>query len=154
MTPNKINSYLFFQLPTAWWCGVRVKKLEANSCQTTVKYRWINQNPFRSMYFAVQLMAAELSTGALVMQKIRQSQTPFSMLVAQQNSVYHKKITGRVFFSCQEGQVIDQAIQKAIQTGEGQVFSLKSIGTNAMGELLTETEFIWTVKVKKTVTTS
>lgn len=154
MTPNKINSYLFFQLPAAWWCGVRVKKLEANSCQTTVKYRWINQNPFRSMYFAVQLMAAELSTGALVMQKIRQSQTPFSMLVAQQNSVYHKKITGRVFFSCQEGHVIDQVIQKAIQTGEGQVFSLKSIGTNAMGELLTETEFIWTVKVKKTVTTS
>lgn len=106
------------------------------------------------MYFAVQLMAAELSTGALVMQNIRQSQTPLSMLVAQQNSVYHKKITGRVFFSCQEGHVIDQAIQKAIQTGEGQVFSLKSIGTNAMGEVLTETEFIWTVKVKKTVTTS
>ena len=34
---------------------------------STVKHRWINQNPFNSMYFAVQAMAAELSTGALVM---------------------------------------------------------------------------------------
>jgi hypothetical protein len=33
----------------------------------SVKHRWINQNPFNSMYFAVQAMAAELATGALVM---------------------------------------------------------------------------------------
>lgn len=149
MSPKKINSYLFFQLPAAWWCGVRVKKIQKNNCQTTVKYRWINQNPFHSLYFAVQLMAAELSTGVLVMHKIRQTNTPLSMLVAQQKSVYHKKVKGRMFFSCQDGHFIDLAINKAIETGQGQVFTLKSIGTNQAGEILTEAEFQWTIKVKK-----
>jgi len=37
----------------------------------TVKHRWLNQNPFNSMYFAVQAMAAELTTGALVMYQIK-----------------------------------------------------------------------------------
>jgi hypothetical protein len=66
----KLNFY-FFKLPAAFICGVRVKKLDEKECVATVKHRWINQNPFNSMYFAVQAMAAELSTGALVMYQIQ-----------------------------------------------------------------------------------
>ena len=29
----------------------------------TVRHKWFNQNPFKSMFWAVQGMAAELSTG-------------------------------------------------------------------------------------------
>ena len=67
----KINTFLFFKLPAAFWCGVRVKNLNNDACEVAVRHRWINQNPFNSMYFAVQAMAAELSTGALVMQSIQ-----------------------------------------------------------------------------------
>jgi hypothetical protein len=73
LTPSKINTFLFFKLPSAFICGVRVKQLETNKGVVTVKHRWINQNPFNSMYFAVQAMAAELSTGALVMHQIKKN---------------------------------------------------------------------------------
>jgi hypothetical protein len=66
---SKLNKFLFFKLPAAFICGVRVKKLDEKECS----YRQaplINQNPFNSMYFAVQAMA-ELSTGALVMYQIQ-----------------------------------------------------------------------------------
>jgi hypothetical protein len=53
-------------LPAAFICGVQVKKLRRKSLYRKVKHRWINQNPFNSMYFAVQAMGAELA-GALVM---------------------------------------------------------------------------------------
>jgi hypothetical protein len=46
----KLNFY-FFKLPAAFICGVRVKKLDEKECVATVKHRWINQNPFNSMYF-------------------------------------------------------------------------------------------------------
>ncbi len=65
VSSQKLNSFLMFKLPSAWLCGVRVEKIDANHCETRVKHRWINQNPFNSLYFAVQAMAAELSTGAL-----------------------------------------------------------------------------------------
>ena len=71
LTTRKINVFLLFKLPSAFICGVRAKQLEATKCVVSVKHRWINQNPFNSMYFAVQAMAAELSTGALVMYQIK-----------------------------------------------------------------------------------
>jgi hypothetical protein len=49
---------------------VRVRNLD-ETLYRKVKHRWINQNPFNSMYFAVQAMGAELATGALVMYQIK-----------------------------------------------------------------------------------
>ena len=81
-TPKNINRFLFFKLPSAFLCGVRANYIDEQKCITTVLHRWLNQNPFNSMYFAVQAMAAELSTGALVMNHIKASGTKISMLVA------------------------------------------------------------------------
>jgi hypothetical protein len=63
-TPAKLNLFTFFKLPSAFWSGVRVKSISPEVCEVTVKHRWFNQNPFNSMYFAVQAMAAEFTTGA------------------------------------------------------------------------------------------
>src|SRR5690554_7255956 len=79
INPKKLNRYLFFKLPSAYWCGVRVLSVTQQTCSVTVKHQWINQNPFRSMYFAVQAMAAELSTGALVMTEVQKSGKKISM---------------------------------------------------------------------------
>lgn len=147
-TVSKINTFLFFKLPAAYWSGVRVKAIEDQMCQTTVRHRWRNQNPFRSMYFAVQAMAAELSTGALVMKKIAQSNTKISMLVARNTSTFTKKATGRIYFECHDGPLVDQAISQAKETGLGQEFWMKSIGKNAQGEQVCEMSFLWTIKVK------
>ena len=68
---SKLNTFTFFKLPSAWLAGVRVKKISLESCIVSVKHRWINQNPFKSMFWAVQGMAAELATGALVMSYIQ-----------------------------------------------------------------------------------
>ena len=39
-------------------------------CITKVKFGWLNQNPFNSMFWAVQGMAAEFSTGFLCAEKL------------------------------------------------------------------------------------
>ena len=147
-SPNKINLFLFFKLPAAFWCGVRAKSISSASCTTQVRHRWINQNPFRSMYFAVQAMAAELSTGALVMYHIRESGQNISMLVANNKATYLKKATGRITFSCDDGILIATAVQNAIVTGEGQTVWMRSVGTNETQEIVSETHFEWTIKVK------
>lgn len=147
-TPSKLNTFLIFKLPSAYLTGVRVKSITDKACQVTVKHRWINQNPFKSMYFAVQAMAAELSTGALVMAQIQKNQTKISMLVLSNKSSFTKKATGRISFRCEDGDKIAQVIQKAIETKEGQTCWMKSIGLNQNGEQVSEFEFEWTIKVK------
>ncbi|MGB7843902.1 MAG: DUF4442 domain-containing protein [Salinimicrobium sp.] len=148
ISPQKLNTFLMFKLPSAWFSGVRVKELSQEKCVTGVKHRWINQNPFNSLYFAVQAMAAELSTGALVMQSIQKSRKKVSMLVAQNKSTFLKKATGKIVFSSEDGAKATAAIEKTIATGEGETFWMKSIGVNEKGVEVAVFEFEWTVKVK------
>ena len=148
MSRFQINLFLFFKLPSAFWCGVRLKSITQEQCVTSVRHRWFNQNPFQSMYFAVQAMAAELSTGALVMQNIKESGKKISMLVANNKGNFTKKATGRITFTCQDGLSVTETIQQAIATGEGQTVWLKAIGTNEKGEQVSEMDFEWTLKLK------
>ena len=145
---KKINLFLLYELPSAFFCGVRVKEINETQCVVTVKHRWINQNPFNSLYFAVQAMAAELSTGALVMKHIKKSEKNISMLVANNKSNFSKKATGHIAFTCNDGHLINEAIHKTITTGEGQTFWMKSIGTNQKGEQVSEMDFEWSIKIK------
>ena len=136
------------KLPSAWLCGVRVKQIDEESCVTGVRHRWINQNPFNSLYFAVQAMAAELSTGALVMSALQQSGRKISMLVAQNRATFSKKATVKISFICKDGLVISSAIEKTLATGEGQTFWMRSVGLNEEGQEVSVFEFEWTIKAK------
>ena len=136
------------KLPSAWLCGVRVKAIDDTSCTVSVKHSWINQNPFKSMYFAVQAMAAELSTGALVIGHIQESGKKISMLVATNNATFTKKATGRINFVCEDGHMIKEAIAKTLATGEGQTFWMKSVGTNEDGIVVSTFNFEWTIRAK------
>ena len=147
-TAGNMNKYLFFKLPSAFWSGVRVSSIEENRCVASVKHRWFNQNPFNSMYFAVQAMAAELTTGALVMYQIKKSGQKISMLVANNKGNFTKKATGRITFTCHDGQLIEKTVQEAIATRQGQTVWMKSIGTNQNGEQVSEMDFEWTIRVK------
>ena len=148
MKPGAINTFLLFKLPAAYFTGVRLKSISTESATTSVRHRWVNQNPFRSMFWAVQGMAAELSTGALVMSCIKESGHPVSMLVANNKATFSKKATGRITFRCDDGLKIRDAIQKAVETGEGQTCWMHSTGTNKEGIVVSEFDFEWTVKLK------
>jgi hypothetical protein len=145
-TPFKLNAFTFFKLPSAFWSGVRVKQITSENCKVSVKYSWFNQNPFKSMYFAVQAMAAEFTTGAIVMYHIKSSGKNISMLVAQNKAVFTKKATGKITFTCNQGKEIAECIENAIRTNEGQTIWLTSIGINENGEQVSEMQFQWTIK--------
>ena len=147
-TPSKLNTFLLVKLPSAYFSGVRVKQITTEKCTVSVKHRWINQNPFNSMYFAVQAMAAELTTGALVMYHIKNSGKKISMLVANNKGNFSKKAKGRITFTCNDGHLIADAIAKTVATGEGQTFWMKSIGVDEQGDQISEMDFEWSVRVK------
>ena len=145
---GKFNAFLFFRLPSAWWCGVRMRELTDGYALTSVKYRWINQNPFRSMFWAVQGMAAELATGALVMQAIRRRGRKVSMLVLNNKASFSKKATDRIWFRCEDGQDLDKVLDDVLQSGEGRTIWMKSVGRNQAGDIVSEFHFEWTLKAK------
>jgi hypothetical protein len=148
ITPQKVNSFMFFKLPLAYLGGVRVTSIAETEAIVKIKHRWINQNPYKSMFWAAQGMAAEMTTGVLVMSQIEKSKRKISMLVTHQEAKFTKKATGKIQFICKDGGLIKDAIQKSIDTGEGQVITLTSEGFSKDGVSVSKFQFEWSLKVK------
>ncbi|MGB5419811.1 DUF4442 domain-containing protein [Algibacter sp.] len=148
LTPRKLNTYTMFKLPSAYLCGVRTKHIDNDKCIVGVKFKWINQNPFKSMFWAVQGMAAEFSTGALMISKIQESGKRVSMLVTSNNATFTKKAIGKIKFTCNDGKLVDETLKKAIETGEGHTVTMQSVGVNEEGVVVSTFNFEWSVKVK------
>ena len=147
-TVKNLNKFLLFKLPSAYFSGVRVQSISDHEAVATVRHKWINQNPFKSLYWATQGMASELATGILVMKNIAESGKNISMLVTKQQGNFTKKATGRINFTCKDGKLIQETIDKAIATGEGQTIIMSAEGIDEHGESVSKFEYGWSIKMK------
>ena len=143
--------YLLKSLPMAYIAGIRVKELSGEKAITTIKFGWLTQNPFRSMYFACQAMAAEMSTGLLVMNATYNSSPAVSMLIVKNQAVYYKKAVGKITFTCSDGNHIGKIISSVKEGGEGVTTDLKSVGLDEQGNVVAEFIFTWSLKAKTKV---
>ena len=148
MNKDFFRNIISNQIPIAWIAGVRLHSWEDNKVSTKVKYSLLNQNPFKSMFWAVQGMAAEFSSGLMASAKIQQSGHNVSMLVLGMQSKFLKKAVGKIIFTCNQGEEIEAAIKKAIETKEGVTLVVKSQGVDEQNDIVSEFEFTWTFKVK------
>ena len=148
ITPKRINLFMLCNLPLAFLGGVRVYSLTNAAAVVKIKHKWINQNPFGSMFWAAQGMAAEMSTGILIMNAIECSKEKVSMLVTHQEAKFFKKATGKIMFTCAGGKEISEAIRISKETKEGQRVVLISEGKNENGVVVSSFSFEWSLKVK------
>lgn len=146
---SKLNFFIALNLPSAFFSGVRVKSICSEKCVVRVKNSWFNKNPFKSMYWAVQGMAAELSTGALIITKIKDLKLNISMLVVKNEGNFKKKVKDSVIFKCDQGTEIEKLLMLTKSTNEGQIIDLKTNGYNSKGELVTSFVFRWSLKSRK-----
>lgn len=149
MSYFKYTLFTLFKLPAAWITGVRLTHLDDRSSTASIKHRWINQNPYSSMFWAVQGMAAEFPTGILLTQEIERSKRNISMLVLNNKASFTKKATGRINFTCNQGEEARATIDKLITTGEPQTVWMDAVGVNESGQRVSSFSFEWTLLLKK-----
>ena len=147
--PISFVFFLFTKLPAAFFAGLRIHYFDDRKCVVRIRYSWFSQNPFQSIYFAVEAMAAEMTCGMLAFAQVYQRVPKISMLVVGTQANFLKKATGTVLFSCEDGLAIQEAIQETIATGEGKIVICKSVGRNEKGEVVAEFNFTWSFKAKK-----
>ena len=147
-TPNKINRWMLFKLPAAWLSGVRLTLIDESKCEVKVRFKWINQNPYRSMFWAVQAMAAELTTGMLLTKSIQDSNSDISMLLVSNKSSFYKKAVGKITFVCDEGEIAKQLINSTIKNTTSKAW-FKAKGYDEAGDQVSEFDFEWSCKKRK-----
>ena len=146
----KFKFRLFSILPMGYLSGMKIKKLDEKACHVEVPYKWLNKNPFKSTFWAVLGMAAEMSSGALVLVYTYNQNPSISMLVSKTEGIFLKKATGKTTFVCEDGEKVKNAIIKTIQTGEGVEFETNMNGYNTNHEKIAQFKFTWSVKKRST----
>ncbi|MFM1857802.1 MAG: hypothetical protein RLZ05_862 [Bacteroidota bacterium] len=146
--PFRFRFFLFLKLPAAFLAGVRLKLVSPHRAEATVRFQHWTKNPFRSTYFACLGMAAEMSTGILAMAHLYKRRPAISMLVTRIESDFYKKAVGITTFSCDQGDMLRQAIDKTAATGEAVELVATSIGRNDEGAEIARFKITWSFKRK------
>ena len=148
--PWKMKLFMLMNLPMGFIAGLKIIEITSHKSRISVPYNFVNKNPFKSMYFAVQSMAAELTSGILALAEVYQATKPVSMLVLNMKASFTKKARTKVIFTCNDGDKIRNAIATSIETGEGQTVDVVSVGIDKDGDQVAEFTFTWTFKPKGT----
>ena len=142
-----MRMFLLWKLPAAWFMGIGVRSCDGEKAVVRLPYGWRSQNPFRSTYFAAQCAAGEMSTGVLALTHL-QGKPPVSMLVTRVEAEFLKKASETLLFSCEDGKALEKAIEKALETGEAQVFRATSTGRLPDGTEAARVWITWSFKGK------
>jgi hypothetical protein len=146
VTSGMFRWYLMMNLPMGWIAGLRVKSLSPSECTTSVPFKWLTKNPFKSIYFAVQSMAAELSTASTCLLAVTGQKPSVAFIIVDMKASFYKKATGRVFFTCQDAMQAFNAVDKCIQSGDPETATFHTVGKMADGTVVSEFEFTWSFK--------
>ena len=112
--PIAFRFFLFTKLPAAFFAGLRIHYFDDLKCVVRIRYSWFSQNPFHSIYFAVEAMAAEMSAGMLAFGQVYQRDPAVSMLVEKVEASFTKKATGVILFTCEDGLAFQAAVEEAL----------------------------------------
>ena len=148
MNQLKYTFFLFFQLPSAFFCGVRLKYLDSFKSIVSINHSWFNKNPFKSIFWAAQGMAAELTTGSLIKNAIKESGVNVSYLVVENKSSFYKKATGKIIFECNQGKELKDLFNSFDKDNNKAIIELKSIGIDSNNIKVSEFSFTWSLKVR------
>ncbi len=126
--------------------GIRLIRLDVEKSVSEVPFRWCNKNPFNSMYFAVQSMAAELSTAAPVMLALKGSDANIALIIVDLNVKFVKKAKSRITFTCMEYGKISDAVAQLQQAGDTVAVKVETVGRDTGGDEVATFYFTWSFK--------
>jgi acyl-coenzyme A thioesterase PaaI-like protein len=149
-TKATFAAMLLAKLPLAAFAGMRVERLDEDGCEVSLPSGWRTQNPFGSMYFAAQAMAAEASTGMPALWFIEESGVSVASLVTGISAQFTKKGSAKATFTFDGGAQMRAAIEQAAGSDEPVVLVAKSVGTQkgkeGGGEVIARFEITWSFK--------
>jgi len=146
LNPWLFGLYSFSKVPAGWLAGMKLMHLDAEKAITTLPFKWLNKNPFKSTYFAVQSMAAELSTASIALLAITGREPSIATIIIDLKADFLKKATDKITFTCTDGALIFDAVEKAAKTGQAATVTAKTTGTMPDGTVVSIFHFTWSFK--------
>lgn len=146
LSPLKQKLYYLKKLPMGLISGIKLIRLDEEKSVAEVPFGWRNKNPFSSMYFAVQSMAAELSTAAPIMLALKAADANVALIIVGMKVEFVKKAQSKITFTCVEYEKILNAITQLKQTDDTAALTIKTVGRDIDENEVATFYFTWSFK--------
>lgn len=126
--------------------GVRLVQLDEERSVAEAPDSWRNKNPFGSMYFAVQSMAAELSTAAPVFMALKGLDIDVAVIIIDVKAEFLKQARSNLSFQCLEYEKINDAIARLNGVDAAATVDVKTMGKDEAGDVVSVFYFTWSFR--------
>lgn len=149
VNPLLFRTGLLLKLPLAFPTGMKVTRIDDRGATATVPFRFINKNPFKTMYWAVLGMVAEMVSGVILLNYASNCKPSVATFVIGCDAKFLNRSLGLTTFECNDGPLIKSMVEKAAATGQAHTFKTSTNGVAEDGTVVAEFIFTWSVKGRR-----
>jgi hypothetical protein len=146
--PLALWGFNLAKMPMGLAAGLRLDHIDATSCTVSLPGGWRTQNPFGSMYWAAQGMAAEMATGVHGYVLTQAAPVPVRMILAGCQGEFTRMCKGRGRFEFKQGDLVRAQLEQTLRTGESVKCETEVIGYDPAGEQVSRWLFTWAFRAK------
>ena len=143
-----VRIWTFFKVPMLFLMRPVVHSLDEKHAEISIRLGYFTKNHFKSMYAGVLVAGADLGCGLLAMEIAKKNRGKILLLFKDIQASFYKRAMGRTLFVCNDGELISQAVLKAIRSGERQnlIVAVKAFCPDISQELVAEFKMILSLK--------
>lgn len=112
----KLRLFAFLKIPLINYVRPKIIEINENISRVQIPLLSRNKNHLRSMYFGALSVGADLCIGLLATEAIKHSGKKVVLVFKDFKADFKKLAKGDVEFICEEGQQVQELVNKTIQT--------------------------------------
>lgn len=126
MLPTLLKETLFIRafglarVPVIAFLGPNVIDISDRRAVIEIPLDWRSRNHLRSMYFGALCVGADLAGGIMALRLARACGVKLSFVFKDMRANFLKRAEGDVHFTCEDGDLIAQALARTQATGDRQ----------------------------------
>lgn len=144
--------FLLRRIPIIPFLGIKVLAESDTGCKVVIPRTWRNRNPFGITYFAALVAAGEMAGGMLIIPhvlNVRERGVDMAVVIRNVNAAFKRMADGPIYFRCEQGEEVRDAIAQAQYSGKPELITLRSVGYNEAGKVAVSVDITWLLKVKR-----
>ena len=137
-----------FKIPMIHFLSPKVLQVDEKTIRVKIKLRRRSKNHLNSMYFGALAVGADLCAGLHAFYFSEKANAKVSFAFKSMSGEFLKRAESDIYFVCNEGDLIHEAVEKSRTSGERVNQKVKVDAVNEQGEIVAIFYMESSVKVK------
>jgi hypothetical protein len=114
----RLTIFSIWKIPLIFFCKPKILRQDDVTTVVRITLRRRTKNHLNSMYFGVLAVGADITGAFTAFDKAESMGKPVSLAFKDFHADYYMRAVGDVYFTCDDGKLIDEMLGETIETGE------------------------------------